>query len=58
MRWVLAENAVMGAEGAVEIVVRQDKDDAEKLAAREAEYKAFFANLGIQSGCAKRGWVV
>ena len=42
--WPTAEIAVMGAKGAVEIIFRQDKDDPEKLAAREAEYKARFAN--------------
>ena len=42
--WPNAEIAVMGAKGAVEIIFRQDKDDAAKLAAREAEYKARFAN--------------
>ena len=34
----------MGAKGAVEIIFREDKDDPAKLAAREAEYKARFAN--------------
>ena len=42
--WPNAEIAVMGAKGAVEIIFRQDKDDPAKLAAREAEYKARFAN--------------
>ena len=42
--WPTAQIAVMGAKGAVEIIFRQDKDDPEKLAAREAEYKARFAN--------------
>jgi propionyl-CoA carboxylase beta chain len=31
-------------KGAVEIIFRQDKDDPAKLAAREAEYRANFAN--------------
>ena len=44
LAWPNAEIAVMGAKGAVEIIFRQDKDDPEKLAAREAEYKARFAN--------------
>ncbi len=44
LAWPNAEIAVMGAKGAVEITFRQDKDDPEKLAAREAEYKARFAN--------------
>ncbi|PAT38846.1 methylmalonyl-CoA carboxyltransferase [Vandammella animalimorsus] len=44
LAWPNAEIAVMGAKGAVEIIFRQDKNDPEKLAAREAEYKARFAN--------------
>ena len=42
--WPNAEIAVMGAKGAVEIIFREDKNDPVKLAAREAEYKAQFAN--------------
>ncbi len=42
--WPSAEIAVMGAKGAVEIIFREDKGDPAKLAAREAEYKARFAN--------------
>src|SRR5512143_2216081 len=42
--WPNAEIAVMGARGAVEIIFREDKGDPAKLAAREAEYKARFAN--------------
>jgi propionyl-CoA carboxylase beta chain len=42
--WPNAEIAVMGAKGAVEIIFREDKGDPEKLAAREAEYKARVAN--------------
>jgi propionyl-CoA carboxylase beta chain len=42
--WPNAEIAVMGAKGAVEIIFREDKNDPAKLAAREAEYKARFAN--------------
>ncbi|MDR2688387.1 MAG: acyl-CoA carboxylase subunit beta [Azoarcus sp.] len=42
--WPTAEIAVMGAKGAVEIIFREEKSDPEKLAAREAEYKARFAN--------------
>jgi len=42
--WPNAEIAVMGAKGAVEIIFREEKKDAAKLAAREAEYKARFAN--------------
>ena len=42
--WPTAEIAVMGAKGAVEIIFRADAKDPEALAAREAEYKARFAN--------------
>ena len=42
--WPNAEIAVMGAKGAVEIIFREEKSDPAKLAAREAEYKAKFAN--------------
>src|SRR5689334_7938874 len=42
--WPNAEIAVMGAKGAVEIIFREEKNDPAKLAAREAEYKAKFAN--------------
>jgi len=42
--WPNAEIAVMGAKGAVEIIFREEKNDPVKLMAREAEYKAKFAN--------------
>jgi propionyl-CoA carboxylase beta chain len=42
--WPSAEIAVMGPKGAVEIIFRDEKGDPEKLAQREAEYKAKFAN--------------
>ncbi|MCC4115621.1 acyl-CoA carboxylase subunit beta [Aromatoleum toluclasticum] len=42
--WPSAEIAVMGPKGAVEIIFRGEKDDQAKLAQREAEYKARFAN--------------
>jgi propionyl-CoA carboxylase beta chain len=42
--WPKAEIAVMGAKGAVEIIFREDKNDPQKLADREAQYKARFAN--------------
>ena len=42
--WPSAEIAVMGPKGAVEIIFRDEKRDPEKLARREAEYKAKFAN--------------
>ena len=42
--WPSAEIAVMGSKGAVEIIFRQDIGDEEKIAAREREYQAQFAN--------------
>ncbi len=42
--WPNAEIAVMGAKGAVEIIFREQKGDPAALAAKEAEYKARFAN--------------
>ncbi|MFZ2393762.1 acyl-CoA carboxylase subunit beta, partial [Rhodoferax sp.] len=42
--WPSAEIAVMGPKGAVEIIFRDEKNDPAKVAAREAEYKAKFAN--------------
>ena len=42
--WPSAEIAVMGPKGAVEIIFREEKGDPSKLAEREAEYKAKFAN--------------
>lgn len=42
--WPSAEIAVMGPKGAVEIIFRDEKNDPLKVAAREAEYKAKFAN--------------
>jgi propionyl-CoA carboxylase beta chain len=44
LAWPNAEIAVMGAKGAVEIIFREEKNDPAKLAAREAQYKAKFAN--------------
>ncbi len=52
--WPNAEIAVMGAKGAVEIIFREDKNDPEKLAAREAEYKRRFANPFV---AAERGYI-
>ena len=52
--WPTAEIAVMGAKGAVEIIFRGDIGDAEKLAAREAEYKERFANPFV---AASRGYI-
>ncbi|MEM7407532.1 MAG: acyl-CoA carboxylase subunit beta [Pseudomonadota bacterium] len=42
--WPAAEIAVMGAKGAVEIIFRQDRDDAAKIDARTEEYREKFAN--------------
>ncbi|PWR21186.1 acyl-CoA carboxylase subunit beta [Zavarzinia aquatilis] len=42
--WPTAEIAVMGAKGAVEIIFRSEIGDAEKIAARTAEYAANFAS--------------
>ncbi|MFA5121328.1 acyl-CoA carboxylase subunit beta [Zavarzinia sp.] len=42
--WPTAEIAVMGAKGAVEIIFRNEIGDAEKIAARTAEYAANFAS--------------
>ncbi|MCX7897163.1 MAG: acyl-CoA carboxylase subunit beta [Rhodocyclaceae bacterium] len=42
--WPSAEIAVMGPKGAVEIIFREEKNDPAKVALREAEYKAKFAN--------------
>jgi propionyl-CoA carboxylase beta chain len=44
LAWPSAEIAVMGPKGAVEIIFREEKNDPEKLAQREAEYKTKFAN--------------
>ena len=54
LAWPNAEIAVMGAKGAVEIIFREDKNDPAKLAAREAEYKAKFANPFVAGA---RGYV-
>ncbi|WP_369059337.1 acyl-CoA carboxylase subunit beta [Caulobacter sp. 73W] len=52
--WPTAEIAVMGAKGAVEIIFRTEAKDPEALAAREAEYKARFANPFV---AASRGYI-
>src|SRR6266853_2018699 len=52
--WPNAEIAVMGAKGAVEIIFREEKNDSVRLAAREAEYKATFANVFVASA---RGYI-
>jgi hypothetical protein len=50
--WPTAEIAVMGAKGAVEIIFRADMNNPEAIAAREAEYKARFANP-VRGGAAR-----
>ena len=52
--WPTAEIAVMGPKQAVEIIFRGDIGDPEKLAEREAEYKAHFANPFV---AASRGYI-
>ena len=52
--WPSAEIAVMGPKGAVEIIFRSELGDAEKMAAREAEYRDTFANPFIAG---RRGFV-
>ena len=52
--WPSAQIAVMGAKGAVEILYRTDADNAERVAARTAEYEARFANPFI---AAERGFI-
>jgi propionyl-CoA carboxylase beta chain len=42
--WPSAEIAVMGPKGAVEIIFREEKADAARIAAREKEYREKFAN--------------
>jgi len=54
LAWPGAEIAVMGAKGAVEIIFRGEKGDPSRLAAREAEYRARFANVFDASA---RGYV-
>jgi propionyl-CoA carboxylase beta chain len=52
--WPTAEIAVMGPKGAVEIIFRSEKDDPERIAAREQEYRERFANPFV---AARRGFV-
>jgi len=52
--WPTAEIAVMGAKGATEILYRSELGDAEKIAARTAEYETSFAN---PFKAAERGFV-
>ena len=54
LAWPTAEIAVMGAEGAVEIVFRKEMQEAKDKAARRAEliseYRSKFANPFIAAG--------
>lgn len=52
--WPTAEIAVMGAKGATEILYRSELGDAEKIAARTAEYEERFANPFV---AAERGFI-
>jgi propionyl-CoA carboxylase beta chain len=52
--WPSAEIAVMGPKGAVEIIFREEKNDPQKLAAREQEYRAAFASPFIAG---RRGYI-
>ncbi|MCY4238684.1 MAG: acyl-CoA carboxylase subunit beta [Rhodospirillaceae bacterium] len=42
--WPQAEIAVMGPKGAVEIIFREDRNDAQKIELRTEEYRQKFAN--------------
>ena len=52
--WPTAEIAVMGAEGAVKIIFREEAKDPEKLAAKTDEYSDKFANPFV---AARRGYI-
>ncbi|HPF45768.1 MAG: acyl-CoA carboxylase subunit beta [Alphaproteobacteria bacterium] len=52
--WPTAEIAVMGAEGAVKIIFREEAKDPEKLAAKTNEYSEKFANPFV---AARRGYI-
>lgn len=52
--WPTAEIAVMGAEGAVKIIFREEAKDAEKLAEKTQEYSDKFANPFV---AARRGYI-
>src|SRR5690606_20890951 len=54
LAWPSAEIAVMGAQGADEILPREEKNDPEQPAMREAEYKERFANPFV---AAHRGFI-
>jgi propionyl-CoA carboxylase beta chain len=52
--WPTAEIAVMGSKGAAEIIYRAELSDKDKIAARETDYKARFANPFV---AAERGFL-
>ena len=52
--WPSAEIAVMGPQGAVEIIFRADLGDEAKIAARAEEYREKFANPFVAAG---RGFI-
>ncbi len=52
--WPKAEIAVMGAKGAVEILYRKDRGDAEKIAEHTKTYEDLFANPFV---AAQRGYI-
>ena len=52
--WPQAEIAVMGPKGAVEIIFREDRDDAGKIEVRTEEYRRKFANPFIAG---RRGFI-
>jgi propionyl-CoA carboxylase beta chain len=52
--WPTAEIAVMGPKGAAEIIYRSELGDRNKIAAREIDYKARFANPFV---AAERGFL-
>ena len=54
LAWPSAEIAVMGPEGAVEIIFRKDLGDAKKVAERTAAYRDKFANPFVAG---KRGYI-
>ncbi len=54
LAWPSAEIAVMGPKGAVEIIFRQERGDAEKIAERTEEYRTTFANPFIAG---RRGFI-
>ena len=52
--WPTAEIAVMGASGAVEIIHRADRDDAEKISAHTKNYEERFCSPFV---AAERGYI-